>query len=175
MREKEQNGSVGQARRSVYYVSLYLASLGARRCASDSCSEPDVFLFSGTRWAARSRPSTMSWRDASASCTCSSIRTGRREPTRPAPRRGSANKTPKTEVPPKLPPYNLLLHYYLDFGFVLFFYWISNLRAVHITRTHLCYFFTFLLLLWIRPVAGEVRFRDVSTNLAFQQNTGNAS
>lgn len=75
-----------------------------------------MFLFiSGTRWAARSRPSTMSWRDASASCTCSSIRTGRREPTRPAPRRGSANKTPKTEVPSLSSKYNnnnnmLLLH-----------------------------------------------------------------
>lgn len=136
-------------------------------CKRLSCSEPGVFLFSGTRWAARSRPSTMSWRDASASCTCSSIRTGRREPTRPAPRRGSANKTPKTEVPPKVTTY-MLLHYY-----ILFCFFISNLRAVHITRIHLYYFFTFFLI--IRPVAGKIGVPGIPIELSFREKMADVS
>lgn len=84
----------------------FLVPAGAQRPA---CwfSNSNV-LFSGTRWAARSRPSTMSWRGANGSCTCSFIPTGRREPTPRAARRGSANKTLPTEV--NTPPCNLLDH-----------------------------------------------------------------
>lgn len=60
--------------------------------------DADSVLFSGTRWAARSRLSTMSWPAARGSCTCSSTPTGRPAPTPLAARRGSANKTPPMEV-----------------------------------------------------------------------------
>lgn len=80
---------VGQAGRS-----CCVASLGACRCATLL----DFVLFSGTHWAARNRPSTMSWRDARDSCTCSSTRTGRHARTPLAARRGSANKTLPKEV-----------------------------------------------------------------------------
>lgn len=63
------------------------------------CDDADsIVLFSGTRWAARSRPSTMSWRAGRGSCTCSSTPTGRRAPTPLVARRGSASKTLPMEV-----------------------------------------------------------------------------
>lgn len=59
-------------------------------------------LFSGTRWVAKNKRSTMSWRDANGSCTCSSILIGRPAPTPLAARRGSVSKTLKTEVATRL-------------------------------------------------------------------------
>lgn len=84
---------MGRARLAGFLV----ASLGACRSTMRN-NRYDCVLFSGTRWAVRSRPSTMSWHDANVSCTCSFTQTGRRALMPLVARRGSANKTLPMEV-----------------------------------------------------------------------------
>lgn len=87
-----------------------------------SCDVADCkVLFSGTRWAARSRRSTMSWPAGRDSCTCSSTPTGRRAPTPLVARRGSASKTQPMEVVcHKLAIYFFSLCLYNNFYSILF-------------------------------------------------------
>lgn len=73
-------------------------------------------------------------------------------------------RPPRRRYPSQNNKYIILLHLLFIFGFlhfflvfVLFYFLVGNLRAVHITRIHLYYFFTLFL---INPVVREEGFES---------------
>lgn len=97
---RKQNG-FGQAGKSIKCCVVSRFSW----CLPQHMTFADSVLFSGMHWAARNKPSTMSWLDVNVSCTCSSTPIGLHARMPLVARRGSASKTPLMEVEPLLAIY----------------------------------------------------------------------